>query len=387
MAWNRRAPDVIEAPAPLSLIRWLGAALLAVVIGIGLFVLVVSGRLPELGSLNVWMLAASPLLVWLLAFAVRSYTYGGALSHFQFLEEQADEAKVAWSQWAQRHFGVQASCVVLPERVSAALIAQGVPGQPRRPGEVCRIAELPAAGDARVRVALQKLFAGVGAALMVLPADRALRVTVLSDLDAEGLESLRTVWGKDWSKAIPNYLQVAVSFVSELSLQWLEDSLKAPGAAVELLVVLQINGQGAYSDGLAALLLCPDALVQEWELPVQGRLLRPMPLDAGKLDTELPLFLETQLAARNATGILADSAQWQPSLGTLLAMGEAQQAKFQVGQQWIQEAFCGVPGPFSAWLLAGLGLEMSRHFQQPLVLLSQEPSQRWISTVATGELA
>lgn len=387
MAWNRRAPDVIEAPAPLSMIRWLGAGLLAVIIGIGMFVLVVSGRLPELGSLNPWMLAASPLLVWLLAFAVRSYTYGGALGHFQFLEEQADDAKAAWNQWAQRSFGVQASCVVLPEQVSAAVIAQGTPGGPRRPGEVCRIAELPAAGDERVDVASQKLFAGLGPALNALPADRDLRVTVACDLDADGLEAFRAAWGKAWFKTMPGRSQVKPTFVSELSLQWLEDNLKAPGSAIELILVLQVNGAKAYSDGLAALLLCPDALAQEWDLPVQGRLLRPMPLDVEQLDTEIPLFLETQLAARNAIGILADSAQWRPSLGSLLSMGSAQQVKFQVGQQWIQESLCGVPGPFSAWLLAALGLEMSRHFQQPLVLLSQEPAQRWISTVATGELA
>lgn len=387
MAWNRRAPDVIEAPAPLSMIRWLGAALLAVIIGIGLFVLVVSGRLPELSSFNPWLLAASPLLAWLLAFAVRSYTYGGALGHFQFLEEQADDAKVAWNQWAQRSFGVQASCVVLPEQVSAAVIAQGAPGEPRRPGEVCRITELPAVGDGRVQLALQKLFAGVGPALNALPVDRDLRVTVLSDLEAEGLEVFRIAWGKAWLKAMPGRLHVAPRFVSELSLQWLEDNLKAPGSAIELILVLQVNGAKIYSDGLAALLLCPDALSQEWELPVQGRLLRPMPLNVEQLDTEIPLFLETQLAARNATGILADSAQWQSCLGSLLVMGEAQQAKFKVGQQWIQESLCGVPGPFSAWLLAAFGLELSRHFQQPLVLLSQEPSQRWISTVATGELA
>lgn len=212
-------------------------------------------------------------------------------------------------------------------------------------------------------------------------------MTVLSDLDADGLEMFRTSWGKVWLKAMPGHLQVKPIFVRELSLQWLEDNLKSPGAAIELILVLQVNGAKAYSDGLAALLLCPDALAQEWELPVQGRLLRPMPLDVEQLDTEIPLFLETQLAALNATGILADSAQWQPSLGPLLVMGEAQKAKFQVGQQWIQESLCGVPGPFSAWLLAALGLELSRHFQQPLVLLTQEPTQRWISTVATGELA
>ncbi|WP_259755316.1 hypothetical protein [Pseudomonas sp. GCEP-101] len=227
------------------MIRWLGAALLAVVIGIGLFVLAVSGRLPELAGVNVWMLAASPLLLWLLVFAVRSYTYGGALSHFQFLEEQAQEAEVAWSHWAKRHFAVQASCVVLPEQVSAAVIAQGSPGEPRRPGEVCRITELPVKGNERVQAALQKLFAGVGPALMALPADRDLRVTVLHDLEAEELVKLRAAWRKGWLNAVPSRSQVSANFVSERSLNWLEDGLKTPGAAIELVLVLQVNGASA----------------------------------------------------------------------------------------------------------------------------------------------
>ncbi|WP_235154313.1 hypothetical protein ACQCLI_13745 [Pseudomonas nitroreducens] len=387
MAWNRQPPEVVAEPAPLSMPRWLGAALLAAVVGMGLFVLVASGRIPELAGFNIWMLAGTPLLIWLLAFAVRSYTYGGALSHFQFLEDQAGEARSAWNQWAQRHFAVQSACVLMPNQVSAAVIAQGNSGISPCFDVALRITALPLRANERALAGLEMLMEGLAPGVASLPVDRALQVTVLSDLDADGLEAFRVAWGKAWLKAVPGRSQVKPTFVSELSLQWLEDNLKAPGSAIELILVLQVNGAKAYSDGLAALLLCPDALAQEWDLPVQGRLLRPMPLDVEQLDTEIPLFLETQLAARNAIGILADSAQWRPSLGSLLSMGSAQQVKFQVGQQWIQESLCGVPGPFSAWLLAALGLEMSRHFQQPLVLLSQEPAQRWISTVATGELA
>ena len=388
MAWNRRAPEAAVAPEPLSMVRWLGAALLAIVVGMGLFVLVASGRAPELGNLNIWMLAGTPMLVWLLAFAIRIYTYGGALSHFQFLEDQAAEAESAWSQWAQRHFAVQASCVLLPDQVSAAVIAQGsAAGVPRRSGVARRIGTLPDGGGERMTLALEQSLRGMLPALKALPDEQPLQVTLLTDVAEQDCPALRAAWENCWPKAVPRRTQLTPTLTGALSLQWLENSLKSPGAAVDLLVVLQINGQEAYSDGLAALLLCPEALASERKLPVQGRLLRPMPLDMDKLVTELPLFLQTQSVARQAKGILADAAQWQATLGTLLSMGRGQGTAFQADQQWIQESLCGVPGPFSHWLVAALGLEMSRHLQQPLVVLSQEPSQRWISTVATGEPA
>lgn len=388
MAWNRRAPEAAVAPEPLSMVRWLGAALLAAVAGIALFVLAVSGRVSELGTFNIWLLAAMPLLLWVLAFGVRAYTYGGALSHFQFLEDQADEAGSAWNQWAQRHFAVQASCVLLPDLVSAAVIVQGASaGAPRRSGVARLIDTLPDAGGERMTVALEQSLRGMLPALKALSDEQALQVTLLSDVAEQDHAALRAAWQRAWAKTAPRRAQVTPTLTDALSLQWLENSLKAPRASVDLILVLQINGKDAYSDGLAALLLCPDVLAVEQGLPTQGRLLRPMPLDTDKLDTELPLFLQTQSAARQATGVLADSAHWQSTLGTLLSMGSTQGTKFQAGNQWIQESLCGVPGPFSHWLVAALGVEMSRHLQQPLVVLSQEPSQRWISTIAPGESA
>ncbi|MDF3931169.1 hypothetical protein [Pseudomonas citronellolis] len=388
MAWKRRPPEVVGPPEPLSMTRWLGAALLALLAGIALFVLAVSGRVPELGNLNVWMLAAAPLLLWALAFGVRAYVYGGALNHFRFLEDQAAEAEGAWGEWAQRNLAVQSSCVLLPDKVSAAVIAQeAAAGAPRRSGEARRIDTLPAAGDERMKGALEQLLRGVIPALAALPGEQVLQVTVLSDVEENHRDALCAAWQRVWSKAAPRYSQVAPTLVDELSLQWVESCLKSPGTAVDLLVVMQINGKDAYSDGLAALLLCPDSVAIERELPVHGRLLRPMPLDVDQLDAELPLFLQTQSAARRATGILADSEQWQAVIGAALSVGGAHGANFQVGQQRIQESLCGLPGPFSSWLLAALGLELSRHLQQALVVLSEEPSQRWIGTVATGELA
>jgi hypothetical protein len=112
-----------------------------------------------------------------------------------------------------------------------------------------------------------------------------------------------------------------------------------------------------------------------------------MPLDIKRLPHELPIFLQTQTNARQATGLLADSADWQPLMGQAFAAGGALDASLEVEQQWVQERLCGVTGPFSHWLTAALGVEMSRHQQCPLLLLAEDESGHWISTVTTGEIA
>ncbi|MGF6203142.1 hypothetical protein [Pseudomonas laurylsulfatiphila] len=386
MGWDRRAPDRVQAPTPPATGRWLlaaGAALLACVL---LFLLHASERVPQLRELNIWALAASPLLIWILVFGARAHAHGRDLSHYQFLEEEAQCAQLTWQDWAQLSLAVSASCVVLPEQVSASVLAQPRPNLKPRTGQASRIAALPVQGG-RALAGLQLLVPALTAALQALPVEQALRVTVLSDVEPEHYPALRDAWQQTWAAATGKTSPATVNVTRELSFQWIDETLRTASTAVELILVLQVNGAEAYSDGLAALLLCPDRLARAWELPVLGELLRPMPLDITALKSELPLFLQTQTNARLATGLLADGTDWQPVIGEVLATGSAQGASLKVEQQWVLEHLCGLPGPFSHWLLAALGVDLVRHQRQPLVLLAKEKTRHWISTVTKRELA
>ena len=185
------------------------------------------------------------------------------------------------------------------------------------------------------------------------------------------------------SRTVPATLTLA----GELSYRWGDDTLKAASAAVDLLLVLQVHGKGAYSDGLAALLLCPDSLAHALKLPITAGLLRPMPLDIDAPDREFSLFLETQVQACLATGLLADDAGWQPLIGKVLAGTSTQGASLKADQQWILEHLCGRPGPLGHWLVTALGVEMVRHQRRPLLVLARETSRHWVGTVSTGDLA
>ena len=387
MGWDRQPPEVVEAPAPPVLGRWVMAAGIAMLGCMLLFLLYASERVPQLRVLSVWVVSGTPLLVWVLAFGARAYVYGGALSHHQFLEEEAQGAQRAWQDWAQRYLAVHASCVLLPDQVSAGLLTQGPLGLPPRTGQARRIAALPAQKEERAQAGLQLLLPTLGPVLKALPAEQELRVTLLSDAEPGQYEALRNAWQQSWAFAMPQAQPATVTLAAQLSYQWLDEKLKTASSAFELIVVLQVHGEAAYSDGLATLLLCPDSLALTCELPIKGALLRPMPLDINTLQSELPLFLQTQTSVCQATALLADSADWQPLAGKIITAGVAHGASLNVKQQWIQETLCGLPGPFSHWLVAALGVEIARHQQRPLLVLAQEESQHWISTVSTGERA
>lgn len=386
MGWDRQAPEVMEAPEPPVLGRWVLAAVVAVLACVLLFLLHASERMPLLPTLNIWALSGSPLLVWILAFGARAHAYGGALSRYQFLEEEAQGAQQSWQGWAQRYLAVSASCVLLPDQVSASVLAQVPSGLSPRTGMARRIAALPVQAD-RAQAGLQMLVQALAPALQALPASQELRVTLLSDVDPGQYEALRDAWQQAWTTMMSRPLPATVALADELSYQWIDETLKNASSAIELILVLQVHGEDAYSDGLAALLLCPDSLALALELPVTAGLLRPMPLDIDMPDSEFPLFLQTQTSACQATGLLADDADWQPLIGKMFAVSGAHGASLKVESQWIQESLCGLSGPLGHWLVTAFGVEMVRHQRKPLLVLAQEESRHWITTVTTGELA
>ncbi|MHC8314064.1 hypothetical protein [Pseudomonas sp. LB3P31] len=386
MAWDRLTAEEVQAPAPLFIARWALAAGVAIAVGALLFFVYASNRAPQMQVFNIWILAAAPLLAWVLIFSARAYAYGNALERHEFLNEEARNVQQSWQDWAQRHLAVHASCVVLPDQVSASTLIQTALILPPRDGQARRIAALPAQGD-RAQAGLQLLVQAMAAVLVTLPKEQTLRVTLLSDVATDKPEQLRDAWQTLWTTATGQPPCATVNVTSELPCQWVDEKLKTASAEFELILVVQVSGESAYSDGLAALLLCPDKLADAWGLPVHGKLLRPMPLDITALETELPLFLQSQTCAREATAVLADSADWRPALGQIAIVGSARGTSLPIEKQWVQESFSGVSGPFSHWLVAALGVDIARHQQRPLLMLAHDQSQHWISTITSRELA
>ncbi len=386
MGWNRQPAMRVEPPAPLVLGRWFVAALIAAGLGVGLFFLRAADGMPALHALNVWALALCPLFVWLLAFAARAYFYGSALGRHAFLEAEAQVAARAWEGWASRSFSVFANCVVLPDQVSAAALSRGAHGLPPRTKQARRIQGLPAGELARAQEALALLIGAIAASLEALPASVELRLRLVTDIAPERFDDLNGLWRRQWRSVTQRPLPTIVALESGLSYQHLEDGLEQAADGLELILVLQMEGEGEYSDGLAALLIGTDDSTRRLPMRVTGRLLRPMPLEMTRLESDLGLFLDTQVDARQAGGLLADSAAWQPLLGRIVPTAQAHGIAYPAERSQVIESLVGVPGPCSAWLMAALAVEMAQQHQAPWLVLVQDGERHWISSVQPREL-
>jgi hypothetical protein len=361
----------------------MAALLFAVLIGVLLFLLYAA--VPALAAMNVWLLVAAPPLAILLAFAARAYRYGGALGEFEYQQAMAQDARHAWQAWGERRVAVLANCVMLPDQVSASALMQAGQALVSRSGQARRLVDLPAGHEERLQAAVEQVLAGLPFSLRALSAEHSMSVTLLTDVAPEHYPRLNDVWLRTWAELKTGREPVSVTLTDELPLQWIEDRLKNVSTTIELVVVLQVCGKSSYSDGLAGVLLCSDVLAAKHQLSFAASWLRPMPLEVKRVEEEFALFLRTQRHACQATALLADKAEWKPLVGRLLAGGKDD---ITVGatEQWVTEIASGIPGPFSHWLAAALGVEMAHHRQQPLLLLTQERAQHWISTITTREL-
>ena len=386
MGWDRQLPPMVEAPVPPMVGRWVLAGAVAVLASVLLFLLYASEQVPQLQALNIWALSVSPILVWVLAFGARAYSHGGAVNHHRFFEDEVQSIQQAWAEWAHRYLAVHASCVLLPDDICASVLTRPPVHSPIRTGEARRVAALPAQKEDRAQAGLQLLLAALKPVLQTMSAEQELRVTLLSDVDPRSYESLRDVWRRNWASFAHQVQPGVVTLAEELSYDWLDEKIKTASPAFELIIVVQVHGEAMYSDGLAAMLLCPDRLAPAWKLPVMACLFRPMPLNIDSLKSELPLFLKAQSSACRATGLLADRADWLALVGKIITGSGACGVSLKAEQQWIQESLCGLAGPLGHWLMLALGVEVVRHRHQPLMVLAKENSTHWIGTVGTGEL-
>lgn len=385
MAWQREYVQAGLAPKPPSPVRWLLIVVLAGAAAVLMFLL--SVVVPELQALNVWALTASPLVVAILALAARVHAYGGALDEYRLLQERSRLAQVAWAEWGQRYMAVMGGLVLLPEHLSAvAMMKSGQMPVPHS-GKARRIVGLPKGQKGRAMAGLAQLMGSLSTVLAPLPPSEKLSVAVLTDAPQDEHPALADACQQHLSDLTPSSTLTGVHVTSQLSFTWMEETLKTPRDAVELILIVQAHGKEAYSDGLAAILLCPDTVARTRKLPVAARLLRPMPLDVDSLETDFTTFLQIQATARQAKGVLADCADWQPETTPLLAAAAREGAALSVDHRWILEPVNGVPGPCGHWLLAALGIEMTRLAQQPLLLLSSERTGRWLNTVTPGDIA
>lgn len=378
MGWVRTKALTTERPSAPSLTWWLSAGILMAIIGVLLFILHASGTIKTLSAMNIWWVSLTPAGCWLLVFCLQCWLWDRKLKEYQFLQKEAERGQLKWEAWAGRYLAVLGSTVLLPDYVSAANWGKE---RPQQYGLTRRITYLPAETPAQLS-ALHVLLGGIKDSVECLPAELLLHVTLVTDNPSPELtDSFSHLWKERIpGRAVPGDITVTSVF----SLSEVEARLKQPLLTVNLLLVIQLSGNAAYSDGLAALLLTSDDVAQKYHLPHPARLLRPMPLDMKSFDDDVTLFLETQTIACRTHSVLGDAKSWAERTAALITQGTKLKASWKAEDIALLEKWCGIPGPFAPWLLTALAADLVSLRKQSLLGLLSTTQEHFISTIIPG---
>ena len=379
MGWVRTKALIEElSPAP-SLTRWLLAGVLMAITGVLLFMLHASGMVKVLSAMDIWWVSLAPPGGWLLVFCLRCYLWDREVQEYQFLQKEAQYGQQQWDAWAKRHLAIPGSCVLLPDGVTADMLQTIPEGRPpQQYALVRRIMGIPQDNQA----VMKRCLGGVQTSLRQLSPALPLRITLLTDACPDGMTD---AFGAAWHELFPDRpVPDDISVTDSLSFSRVEDRIKQPVLTVDLILVMQLNGGEAYSDGMAALLLTSDDVAQKYNLPHSARLLRPMPLDMAKFDDDLTLFLETQTVACRTSRVLGDAKAWTEKSAELITRGGKMNTPWQAQDIDLLEKWCGIPGPFAPWLLTALAADIVSLRKQSLLALFSTEQEHFISTLTPG---
>jgi hypothetical protein len=385
MAWERHIPSTPEQPAPPASGRWLLGFMLVIIVSIILFLLHAANHLGGLQVVNIWLVAVIPLVGYLLSFSLRSYLFGQALSQYHFLQDEAQTAQREWHQWAERYMAVLASCVLLPDKLTASLLLKQAANLPVQFGLTRRIDYLTK-GETPVRQAITTLLGIIAEPLGMLPRTMPLHVTLVTDSDT-GQDTMCALFSEGWISARPELpVPLDISVQSALPFDLIDRRTREAHETVDLILVLQLSGKERYSDGVGVFLLTPDDAAKKYALPVTGRLLRPMLLDPQHLASEINLFFDTQPLSLKAVGLLGDSRELLDLTYQIVPACNNKGGELTIDNVLTLERAMGLTGPLSAWLNAGLAVDFCRCQEEPYLMFSQCAPYWFVSTVSPGVL-
>jgi hypothetical protein len=379
MGWERTKATTKELPTEPSFVGWLMAGGIAVVMGVLLFILHASGMVKALVPLSIWWLAFSPVIAWFFLFCLRGWLWGRVVGEHQFLNKEAEHGQRQWEIWAGRYLAVLGNCILLPSRVTADAIATSSDAAAvQHLSLACHFEE----GDATEACLINAGLAGLQKALKSLPASLPLNVTLVTDIPSVQMECLfRQAWAEFYpDRAVPT----PISVCETLSFAWIEERLKAPVLDVDLILVLQKNGNEQYSDALAAMLLTSDDVAQKYQLPHSSRLLRPMPLDMARFRGDMALFLETQTIACQTAKVFCDNRLWNERFADVMTAAQAHKTPWEPEEIDVLEKYNGIPGTASGWLLMALVSDMVTINKAPVLGLFTSGSDHFVSTITPG---
>ncbi|WP_338564518.1 hypothetical protein [Erwinia sp. E_sp_W01_6] len=100
MSWEREKSTVSKKPEEPSFVLWLMLGVVAVVGSVVLFVLHANKLSGPLQAFNIWVVTASPIVIWFFFLCLRGWLFNSAFDKHEFEANEADYAQQQWTEWA-----------------------------------------------------------------------------------------------------------------------------------------------------------------------------------------------------------------------------------------------------------------------------------------------
>ncbi|UCQ56181.1 hypothetical protein DCF40_10055 [Edwardsiella piscicida] len=377
MSWEREKSTVSKKPEEPSFVLWLMLGVIAVVGSVVLFVLHVNKLSGPLQEFNIWVVTASPIVIWFFFLCLRGWLFNSAFDKHEFEANEADYAQQQWTEWAGRNIAVLHSSVIFPEALTPFRFLQASAEQVRRTTLTQHFYH------STPENCFSQLLECVSDALVWVPSDLPLGATLLTDWQEDPL-ILQAEFAKVWQEIVPLCPAPVLNIQTANTFIWLEERIKSPTLDVDLILVHQTQGKGRYSDILASLLLTSNDVATKYQLTHDACLLRPMSLDMGDMNKSLDTFFSTQTQACATASIVGDNVEWGNAFSGLLEAAQSYGGHWKPEQLHWLEKYAGLSGPFSPWIMAAVASDIVNIQKADCLILSTDGERKFINTVQTG---
>ncbi|MBM3062161.1 hypothetical protein GF718_12590 [Citrobacter braakii] len=379
MSWEREKSTVSKKPEEPSFVLWLMLGVVAVVGSVVLFVLHANKLSGPLQAFNIWVVTASPIVIWFFFLCLRGWLFNSAFDKHEFEANEADYAQRQWTEWAGRNIAVLHSSVIFPEALTPFRFLQASAEHVQRTTLTQHFDD-----HSTPENSFSQLLECVSDALVWVPADLPLRASLLTDWQEDPL-ILQDEFAKVWQDTVPFRPIPVLNIQTAKSFIWLEERIKSPTLDVDFILVHQTQGKGRYSDILASLLLTSDDVATKYQLTHDACLLRPMSLDMGDMNKSLDTFFSTQTQACTTACIIGDQVAWGDLFPVLLESAAIYTGHWKPEQLHWLEKYAGLSGPFSPWIMAAVASDIVNIQKADCLMLSTDGEQKFINTVQTGK--
>ncbi|QLS19888.1 hypothetical protein DN614_13155 [Klebsiella michiganensis] len=377
MSWECQKSTVSKKPEEPSFVLWFMLGVVAVVGSVMLFVLHANKLSGPLQAFNIWVVTASPIVIWFFFLCLRAWVFNSAFDKHEFEANEADYAQQQWTEWAGRNIAVLHSSVIFPEALTPSRFLQAS-AELMQHTTLTQHFHHPAPENS-----FSQLLECASDALARIPSDLPLSVSLLTDSQEDPLK-LQDEFAKVWQDTVPLRPVPILNIQTAKTFIWLEERIKSPTLDVDLILVHQTQGKGCYSDILASLLLTSDDVATKYKLSLNARLLRPMALDMAISEKSLDTFFSTQTQACATASIVGDRVEWGKAFSDLLAATQDYGGHWKPEQLHWLEKYAGLSGPFSPWIMAAVASDIVNIQKADCLMLSTDGNQKFINTVQTG---